>query len=392
MLPAPTAITNTGRGLGLYYIFSRSLAVTENTEKQRKLYSYLYSKFADILQYYMQDKNLLEVDRVVVNDLARIVRLPGTYNTAAKTYCTLPYIGTDYFGNVHFYELSDFKGYIKKYESECIMPTVKKEAVKMQLISFAGCTSTFLYNRLQQITKLQTYFNSACTNNRREYMCFVYYNTAKQIYANAKELLFEFNSKFTSPLSDQEVGHVIASVDRNVTETHSGYYKLSDAWIIEKLKLTQEELKVTMLGQTQRTLQREAAKEATKEKRNARNTKVLNMLSENIYTYKQIATIMEISLSTVKRIAREYGYTRQSENNCKNANKENVNCTLKYCYILLLLSNINEMAVFMLQKNLIVFSGVHFLALCLWCVLLSTLLLWLLLGLGFYFTGLSPPF
>lgn len=44
----------------------------------------------------MQDKNLLEVDRVVVNDLARIVRLPGTYNTAAKTYCTLPYIGTDY--------------------------------------------------------------------------------------------------------------------------------------------------------------------------------------------------------------------------------------------------------------------------------------------------------
>ena len=116
------------------------------------------------------------------------------------------------------------------------------------------------------------------------------------------------------------------------------------------------------------------------------------MLSENIYTYKQIATIMEISLSTVKRIAREYGYTRQSENNCKNANKENVNCTLKYCYILLLLSVINEMAVFMLQKNLIVFSGVQFLALCLWCVLLSTLLLWLLLGLGFYFTGLSPPF
>ena len=161
---------------------------------------------------------------------------------------------------------------------------------------------------------------------------------------------------------------------------------------IEKLKLTQEELKVTMLGQTQRTLQREAAKEATKEKRNTRNTKVLNMLFENIYTYKQIATIMEISLSTVKRIAREYGYTRQFENNCTNANKENVNCTLKYCYILLLLSTIIEMAVFMLQKNLIVFSGVHFLALCLCCVLLSTLLLWLLLGLGFYFTGLSPPF
>lgn len=392
VLPAPTAITNTGRGLGLYYIFSRSLAVTENTEKQRKLYSYLYSKVADILQYYMQDKNLLEVDMVVVNDLARIVRLPGTYNTAAKTYCTLPYIGTDYFGNVHFYELSDFKGYIKKYESECIMPTVKKEAVKMQLISFSGCTSTFLYNRLQQITKLQTYFNAACTNNRREYMCFVYYNTAKQIYANAKELLFEFNGKFISPLSDQEVEHVITSVDRNVAETHRGYYKLPDVWIIEKLKLTQEELKVTMLGQTQRTLQREAAKEATKEKRNTRNTKVLNMLSENIYTYKQIATIMEISLSTVKRIAREYGYTRKSENNCTNANKENVNCTLKYCYILLLLSTIIEMAVFMLQKNLIVFSEVHFLALCLCCALLSTLLLCLLLGLGFYFTGLSPPF
>ena len=83
------------------------------------------------------------------------------------------------------------------------------------------------------------------------------------------------------------------------------------------------------------------------------------MLSENIYTYKQIATIMEISLSTVKRIAREYGYTRKSENNCTNANKENVNCTLKYCYILLLLSTIIEMAVFMLQKNLVRFIFWH---------------------------------
>lgn len=391
VIPTPTAITNTGRGLGIYYIFTKSLAVTPNTEKQRRLYSYLYSKMADILQYYMQqDNNLLDVDRVVINDLARIVRLPGTFNTAANAYCTLPYVGTDYFGNAYFYELSDFKSYIKKYEDECIVKTVKKEASKMKLISFVGCTSTFLYNRLQQIIKLQTYFNAECTNNRREYMCFIYYNTAKQIYANAKELLFKFNDEFISPLSVQEVNHVIASVDKNVSETYSGYYRLSDVWIIEKLKLTKEELKVTLLGQSQRSLQREAAKEATKEKRNVRNTKVLNMLSENIYTYKQIAAIMGISLSTVKRIAREYGYTRTPENNCTNMNKEAASCSLEYCYILLLLSTIVEMAVFAIRKiqreNILTFTGVHFLALCLCCVWLVVLAFLLLV-----LFGRSPP-
>ena len=76
MLPAPTAITNTGRGLGLYYIFRGHLQSLK-IQRNRESFIVIYIQNSHILQYYMQDKNLLEVDRVVVNDLARICAITG---------------------------------------------------------------------------------------------------------------------------------------------------------------------------------------------------------------------------------------------------------------------------------------------------------------------------
>lgn len=331
ILPMPTIITDTGRGIGVYYIFRQSLAVTCSTEKQQKLYSFLYSKLADILQYYFNSTALLGVDRVVVNDRTRIVRLPGSYNTAAGNYCSILNIGEDYFGTVRYYDMSDFKQYVKKFEEVCVRE-VRKEAKSMPIISFVGCTSTFLYNRVAQMIKLQRLFNSACINKRREYMCFIFYNSAKQIYPDAIKRLYDFNRNFIVPLNENEIKHVIKSVDSNVTDTYTGYYKLTDAWIVDKLDLTKDELEATLIGQSQRQIQRAAAKELTMTKKQERNSKVLELLEKGS-TYADIAAMIEISVSTVKRIAKDnnikrYYKAQQTDDCCSDkiqAYAENVN-------------------------------------------------------------------
>lgn len=319
ILPMPTIITDTGRGIGVYYIFRQSLAVTRSTEKQQKLYSFLYSKLADIFQYYFNSSSLLEVDRVVVNDRTRIVRLPGSYNTAAGDYCSILNIGEDYFGTVRYYDMSDFKQYVKKFEDECVRE-VRKEAKSMPVISFVGCTSTFLYNRVAQMIKLQQLFNSACINKRREYMCFIFYNSAKQIYPDAIKRLYDFNENFIVPLNENEIKHVIKSVDSNVTDTYTGYYKLTDTWIVDKLDLTKDELEATLIGQSQRQIQRAAAKELTRTKKQERNSKVIELLEKGS-TYADIAKMIKISVSTVKRIAKDnnikrYYKTEKTEDCC----------------------------------------------------------------------------
>lgn len=318
ILPMPTIITKTGRGLGVYYIFRNSLAITKNTEKQQHYYSFLYSKLADIMQHYMDKPGLLEVDRIVVNDRTRIVRLPGTYNTAADTYCTIADIGEDYFGSVLYYDMSDFKSFVVEYE-KVETKAVRVSAASMPVVSFTGYKSTFLYNRITQMQKLQRNFNMDCINRRREAMCFIFYNTAKQIYPDAVTRLYDFNEGFILPLKDKEIKHVIKSVDESKADSHSGYYKIKDRWIIEKLNLTEQELKDTMIGQSQRQIEREAAKEKTRNKKNNRNEKILNLLMDNTNTYEDIAATLEVSVSTVKRIAKTNNINRYQKNTATSA-------------------------------------------------------------------------
>jgi hypothetical protein len=328
ILPMPTIITNSGRGLGIYYIFKRSLAVTQNTVKQQQLYSYLYSKVGDILNENFSKEDLLHVDPVVINDWTRIVRIPGSYNTKAGNYCSIANIGEDFFGNVLFYDLSDFKCYIENFDKTHQIIKNKKAAA-MNVVSFVGYKSTFLYNRVNQMIKLQYKFNAACTNKRREYMCFVFYNTAKQIYPDAINRLYDFNNNFDQPLSEKELKHVIKSVNDNKTNTYEGYYKISDAWIIDRLSLSEEEVFYTLIGQSQRKIEREAAKEKTRIKRTNRNKEVYELLLDANNTYEFISEQVGVSISTVKRIAKEFKVIRYNKvnfddhtNNCNQCQNE----------------------------------------------------------------------
>lgn len=382
ILPMPTVITNTGRGLGIYYIFRQTLAVTDNTSKQQKYYQFLYAKMADIFKFYLNKPGLLDMDSVVVNDRTRIVRLPGTYNTAAGKYCSIANIGQDCFGAVIFYDLSDFKIYIEKFENNCL-EKVKDAAAHMPIISFIGCKSTFLYNRVLQMKKLQENFNHECTNNRREYMCFVFYNSAKQIYPDAVERLYNFNGNFLVPLKEAEILHVIKSVDENVTDTHKGYYKLTDSWILEKLKLSEEEIKITLIGQSQRKIEREVSKEKTKAKKIERDNKVIELLQNKEYTYEDISSVVNISVSTVKRIAKANNIHRYTSGN-NSCFKDKTNNIQKK------VTKVTSVPVETEVVSGTLFSKVHFLSQSLVVVCSFIRGVWLLMYVYYYFGNYGP--
>lgn len=373
ILPKPTIITNTGRGLGVYYIFERTLAVTDSTSKQQKLYTYLYSKLADIFADHFNSSDLLEVDHVVVNDITRIVRLPGTYNSSARKFCSIQFIGGNNFGHVQYYNMSDFKPYIKKYD-DLHIKEIKVAAKSMPVISFTGCTSTFLFNRVSQMYKLQSHFNLECTNKRREFMCFIFYNSAKQIYSNAVDLLQEFNQRFLCPLDPKEVEHVIDSVDRSVATSHSGFYKLSDTWIINKLDLNQEELDLTMIGQSQRKLIREAAKEKTKNKRLERDQKIITLLTDISLTYEEISNQVGVSISTVKRVAKSNAISRYNVSEVENTpdlSNEITSDSEVPIFVPVIFNSLFKLLI--LHHFICCFEKVHFLSQSLYVVLVAPL-------------------
>lgn len=78
----PMAITNTGRGCGLYIPLMPEMASNSQCRKAYKgVAEVVYSRLCRIVEPLNLLKQNAEVDRAVVGDTARIARLPGTANT-----------------------------------------------------------------------------------------------------------------------------------------------------------------------------------------------------------------------------------------------------------------------------------------------------------------------
>lgn len=326
-LPRPTMITNTGRGLGLFYVLENSIANTSKTQKSIRFWKYIYTSMAEKIKNVLKKHpNTCELDTTSIADRSRIVRMPLTYNVNAKKVCYLEQINTSSNGDTLYYNLSDLSKYCEDYKvydskkDNEIRAAIKKN----NIISLEAYKKPFLSRRMQKLEILQSISNDKCTNKRREYMCFVYYNAAKQInLKNASNLLYLFNEGFNEPLSLDELKHTMKSVDTNKAEygNYEGYYKLTDKTIIEKLDLDEEEIKATGFGVSYRKIVREKKKEENRIKKAKRNDLIVKMILTDLnVTYKEIAEKVGVSEKTVKRVAKEYGVGRYnssvaSENN-----------------------------------------------------------------------------
>lgn len=84
----PMAITNTGRGCGLYIpLMPDTVSNSACKKAYRGVAEEVYSRLCRIVEPLNLLKQNAEVDRAVVGDIARVARLPGTSNTSSGTRC-----------------------------------------------------------------------------------------------------------------------------------------------------------------------------------------------------------------------------------------------------------------------------------------------------------------
>lgn len=125
----------------------------------------------------------------------------------------------------------------------------------------------FLRARLEQLKKLQELRGADC-EGYREQMLFIAYSALVQLDRESATMhLKKINNGFLDPLDQAELDHIVEETDSSVGYDHRGYYKLKNEYLIERLNLSDEEIRYIGLGMGgKRTSERQAAREKKKKK------------------------------------------------------------------------------------------------------------------------------
>lgn len=334
-IPEPTMITRTGRGLGLFYVLEKSIGCSKGRNAGQVafwnlIYRRLGKKIKELLvpenNVYADDpEEILEFDTRILCDYSRVTRMPMTVNQATGERCSIismPYSE----GRPRYYSLKELSGYVfpKTYNGKKTYTKRKRKKNNIVYVDFSR--EIFLRERLHAMELLQEQRNGECTGTR-DYMCFVYYNHAVQIYGagQAVEKLKRYNNGFNEPLPDGELCNLVKGVNRNKGDSYEGYYRLTNKWILEKCGITQEEEKQSGMKLTKRNIDRIMAKETTARRRMERNRELCVYIKEHPEEkYKDIAKIFGVSIRTLQEIVKAAGihrYKKKTEENVPDAPK-----------------------------------------------------------------------
>ncbi len=354
-MPEPTIITRTGRGLGLFYVLDRSIACAKGRNVgQVEFWKLIYRKLGDKIKRIIVPENnqleknpeaLLELDERVICDVSRVTRMPGTWNQTVGKECRVlfPEHPED---EPRYYSLKELSAYIfsevytAAEKTEDLPAEKPKVVIKRKrsgnIVEFDFFLKTFLQERIEALEKLQA-FRKGKGIGCRDYMCFTFYNHAKQLFGTdqAMKMLVSFNGNYEDPLPESEIRNIARGIDRCAGDTYEGYYKLTNEWIIRNLKVSVLERDVLDFDVSKRKLQRKLAhqeKVRVREERNREIAEYIECHPEKVYA--SIAAQFDVSLRTVKSIAKDAGIRRNrrlEKNKSAKGVKSEKNCHIVCC-------------------------------------------------------------
>lgn len=280
-----TAMTDSGRGIGLLFLYDRSIAAHGNTERQIKFHKSLYNKMIKLIEKLLNEYNgvMLSVDKGV-KDAARLCGLPGTYNYNARAYRRNIKINPD--ARYSLSQIADICGF------EPTKKQKKKVNKDMRNVEGLGQSRADKLRRLQASRKdWQGYHHQ---------LCFIYYNTVK-LYMDESEAaaaLEEFNWSFADYGIDRaEIRGIIRSSKGN-----GAAYCFTNAYIMNSLNLNEREAAEFKFETAE---SRELKKIETLKKKLARDKMVVHAIL-SCETYNEVVCLTGVALRTVKRIASRY--------------------------------------------------------------------------------------
>lgn len=280
-----TAMTDSGRGIGLLFLYDRSIAAHGNTERQIKFHKSLYNKMIKLIEKLLNEYNgvMLSVDKGV-KDAARLCGLPGTYNYNARAYRRNIKINPD--ARYSLSQIADICGF------EPTKKQKKKANKDMKNVEGLGQSRADKLRRLQASRKdWQGYHHL---------LCFIYYNTVK-LYMDESEAasaLEEFNWNFADYGIDRaEIKGIIRSSKGN-----GAAYCFTNSYIMNSLNLNEREAAEFKFETAE---SRELKKIETLKKKLARDKMVVHAIL-SCETYNEVVCLTGVALRTVKRIANKY--------------------------------------------------------------------------------------
>ena len=301
-LPFPTMLVDTGRGVQVYYVMERSTSMRRSdgtfNEAGISFFKDIEAGLAGTIRALLDGMEGVQFDPSSL-DFARVGRLPGTFNERAGRMCTIVDVGP-------YHTLSSLRGYCTSLPSPC------KETRRRDK---TGMCPGFLIERMRGVERLQGHRGFDCRGSR-ENMCFVYYNTATQVYgpSRALDLTRRFNDRFHYPLPPGDIEQIARTVD-GVTILYGrhrgerGYYPLSARSVMDKLFMTDEEARACSFFGTKR--QRDRARESNRKKdaREKRNERIVRLYKMG-NTLDQVACIVGCSRRTIASVLSDASVTR----------------------------------------------------------------------------------
>lgn len=280
-----TAMIDSGRGIGLLFLYDRSISAHGNTERQIKFHKSLYNKMIKLIEKLLNEYNgvMLSVDKSV-KDAARLCGLPGTYNYNARAYRKNIKINPD--ARYSLSQIADICGF------EPTKKQKKKANKDIRNVEGLGQSRADKLRRLQASRKdWQGYHHQ---------LCFIYYNTVK-LYMDESEAaaaLEEFNCSFADYGIDRtEIRGIIRSSKGN-----GATYCFTNAYIMNSLNLNEREAAEFKFETAE---SRELKKIETLKKKLARDKMVVHAIL-SCETYNEVVCLTGVALRTVKRIASKY--------------------------------------------------------------------------------------
>ena len=275
--PAPNTLVCTGRGMQLWWRIIP--ASVRYMKKYRCVTEYLIKKLEEFMGDISQIQNLC-VDHRASRNCVGYARLPGTYNTCAGEYGTMEMIHQDCL------DLERFSS------GKSLQEPHRKRTGKVQrekIVKTSGRVS-WIYT-LRNLRKM----NGQPEEGMRDLMCFCLYNSLTMAGYPEEQALQEveaFNAGFDHPL-DVRLLHGYLSTSRKTRG-----YRLSNAWIIQALAITEDEQEKIGLYPGGK---REYLRRKTRQEKEERNQRIWKLRREG-KTQTEIAGLVGCSQSTVSRV------------------------------------------------------------------------------------------
>lgn len=308
LLPKPTMVVDTGRGLQVHYVLERTASYRNSLGEVNRPLLAVVKRVRDGLASLLRAACSapgcqLSLDEAA-SDLSRVCRIPGSTNTKSDTRAALLH------DDGPLWSLEGLLAFLPQAQgprkpASGTSPVSRPRRPDMDE-GASGLLCRLRMSKLQELRDLRE-ASGGCLGTRNE-LLFCYVNAAFSLYGTTRtlELGRKFNDGFSRPLPDSEVRASVSGISRN------GVYRFGRRRLAEHVALSDEEDRAIGFFDLPATkeMRRRAEKRRRAEAKAERDAKVLSFAKEGL-SYGEVARMVGVSRRTVCSVLSKAGYARR---------------------------------------------------------------------------------